>query len=180
MSGEFQYPHEAAFMHAISLANEDEVNGLVYNSGSVEISDDVIKSMGMSADEVASQTMLYYPAGILTSAPFLIGVQLHPGGVPPDGVIEEVFSNKHDGPILQRFIKSPAVQPVVDFTRSAHNERVSLVEKRNQLLWDYQAPLAAVSINLFQGSGIATLATPYCVWPWGAFAEMREYLHGED
>ncbi|HMR73350.1 MAG TPA: hypothetical protein PKD68_05090 [Candidatus Saccharibacteria bacterium] len=164
-------PEEIAFHGAISLAQDNKVNGLYYNKGTINSAE------GMDVTgKTLLLTALYYPPGVVTENGFSVGIQTSPDGALANDAVQEVLCGGYEEQLIQRFSLSPGTAAVVDFARSANRENVPLVEKRNLLLRDYSSPLAAVAIWSSGHAYAAVISAPYFVWPWAALSEMRAYL----
>lgn len=175
MSGGLPHPNDIVRHSALSLSQNSDVNGLTYNrviSTVAGVDSEFEGDTGL----VAPTMVVYYPARTISEGSFWAGLQLGEGIPVNDSIIQAVIEAGSGPEIISQFSQYIATGSVVDFAREASRDGVPLVERRDAVLRQYQAPLAAVAISASSRGYSAVLSTPYFVWPWAAFAEMKRFL----
>ena len=156
------------------LAETRLVNGLRYNRFrlSVPADDENADRPEATAEERVTATVLYYPAHGNNDGAFVHRVGAHVG----DETIHDVIKAVDSENVLRNFVQQSDMARVVDFARQDSRTGIPLVERRNSVLRQHQAPLAAVAIGLYGLNYQVTFSTAEIAWPWVALAEMEQFL----
>lgn len=182
MAGEFIDPQVVAHNAALSLVRAPQVEGLQYILTRAVLDDlETEDTLRTVREEMAAGLSpfitVHYPKGILSDEEITYGIKLGPGENPSSDFMCELLSHPVTAPSIGNFAKNSTVTTrIFNFARMTHREGIPLLEKRDEILRKYSAPLAAIGISATPTVCSVYHFAPSMVWPHAAYRAMQKAL----